>query len=181
MSSRFDKFLVKTFGHEGGFSNHPSDKGGKTKYGITQVTARAYGYNGAMEQLTREEARDIYLKGYYNPLYDSINSDLLAFKLFDFGVNCGIATAVRRLQIVLARNVLTDPKYQIKTDGNFGPITLWNLNKRIADNGEKAVGQEYIQIMMQYYEDLVKTKPTQRVFLNGWLNRARSIPKFEVA
>jgi lysozyme family protein len=34
-ASSFDAALARLLAHEGGYSNHPSDPGGPTKYGIT--------------------------------------------------------------------------------------------------------------------------------------------------
>ena len=58
--SRFDRCVNKVIELEGGYSDHSCDRGGKTKYGITQRTAREHGYTGDMRDLTLEEAKDIY-------------------------------------------------------------------------------------------------------------------------
>ena len=50
---------------EGGYVNHPADKGGPTCWGITEAVARAHGYSGAMRQLPREEAAGIYRRLYW--------------------------------------------------------------------------------------------------------------------
>ena len=50
---------------EGGYVNHPDDKGGPTNWGITQVTARAHGYDGDMQKLTRQQALDILNADYW--------------------------------------------------------------------------------------------------------------------
>ena len=34
----FEKIVQLVFGSEGGFSNHPNDRGGRTNYGVTQAT-----------------------------------------------------------------------------------------------------------------------------------------------
>ena len=51
-----------TIGVEGGYSNHPSDRGGPTRWGVTQAKAREHGYVGDMRQYPREMAVAVYLK-----------------------------------------------------------------------------------------------------------------------
>ncbi len=42
---------------EGGYVNHPPDRGGPTRYGITEAVARTHGYRGAIRALPVEEAK----------------------------------------------------------------------------------------------------------------------------
>src|ERR1051325_5541245 len=51
---------------EGGFVDHPADKGGPTCFGITEAVARAHGYAGPMRQLPRTEAAAIYRRLYWS-------------------------------------------------------------------------------------------------------------------
>ncbi len=68
-----DKFLMKSWGKEGGYVNHPDDKGGPTKWGITEKVARSHGYRGDMRDLTREQALDILEADYwYGPRFDQV-------------------------------------------------------------------------------------------------------------
>ena len=39
----FDNAFSLLLGHEGGFSDHPADPGGKTRYGVTEAVAREAG------------------------------------------------------------------------------------------------------------------------------------------
>ena len=59
---------------EGGYVNHPADRGGPTKYGITEKVARAFGYQGDMRDLPKSKAFEIYDKNYWQRLgLDGIN------------------------------------------------------------------------------------------------------------
>src|SRR3546814_13897913 len=49
---------------EGGYSNHPADRGGPTHFGITQAVARANGHGGDMRAMPRTVAEAIYRRLY---------------------------------------------------------------------------------------------------------------------
>ena len=51
-----DALIEALIEREGGYANHPADKGGPTCFGITEAVARAHGYAGAMRDLPRVEA-----------------------------------------------------------------------------------------------------------------------------
>ena len=49
-----EAMIDATIGREGGYSNHPADRGGETIWGITAAVARRNGYAGAMRSMPRE-------------------------------------------------------------------------------------------------------------------------------
>ena len=51
-----DDLLDGLIEREGGYVNHPADRGGPTCWGITEAVARAHGYRGSMRNLPRAEA-----------------------------------------------------------------------------------------------------------------------------
>ena len=110
---------------EGGYVNHPADRGGPTKYGITEKVARAFGYQGDMEVLPKSEAIEIYDKNYWQRLgLDGINDPELCFYIFDFGVNSGTRTAGLLLQKIF--NELSGGN--LTEDGIIGPVTQAAIN-----------------------------------------------------
>ena len=60
---RFEKILDYIFEVEGGYTDDKNDRGGKTTWGITEEEAREFGYTGDMRNLTKDFAKNIYLKG----------------------------------------------------------------------------------------------------------------------
>ena len=59
-----DSLIDGVIGREGRYSNNPADRGGETMWGITAAVARANGYAGAMRDMPRETAKDIYHRRY---------------------------------------------------------------------------------------------------------------------
>jgi len=111
----FDLMFDRLIDHEGGYVNNPDDPGGETKWGISK---RSYP-NLIISKLTRNQAKDIYKKDFWERINADRLPDGVAFQLFDFAVNSGIETAVRYLQRALS----------VADDGHWGPIS-----QKAADN-----------------------------------------------
>lgn len=156
----FKKALHKTLKWEGGYCNHPLDKGGATNLGITQSTYNFY-YEGDVKDITMEQAETIYRTGYWSKIMgDDIKSQSVAEYLFDWIVNAGLSTPVKKLQILVGT----------EADGKMGKKTLKALN----DKDPKILFNQLVDCRVAFYRALVDKKPSQKVFLNGWLNRAKS-------
>ena len=127
---------------EGGYVDHPADKGGPTCFGITEAVARAHGYAGPMRQLPRDEAAAIYTRLYWlRPRLDEVarRSERLAAELFDTGVNMGPAVAVTFLQRALTALNRNGKDYpDLVPDGRVGAATLAALDAFLALRGEAA-------------------------------------------
>lgn len=153
----FQQAVQKTLVHEGGFTNNPHDKGGPTKYGITQ--ADMPGVNIA--DITQEQAITYYSEHYWKDLYSQIKDQLMAEKIFDMGVLFGVGTAVKLLQISMQHAIA------VVSDGNFGPNTL-NATNQIGDLNE------YKQVLLAHIVNVVTNNPGDAVFVQGWTNRVNS-------
>lgn len=114
----FDEAFNLLLLHEGGFSNHAADPGGKTKYGITEAVAREEGYEGDMKQLSLTIAQRIYRKNYWDAMRLDQCPPEVRFDLFDAAVNSGVRQATRWAQRILS----------LKDDGILGPATVQALN-----------------------------------------------------
>jgi lysozyme family protein len=162
---------------EGGYSNHPADKGGPTCFGITEAVARAHGFAGAMKNLPRDEAAAIYRRLYWlRPRFDQVakRSPRIAAELFDTGVNMGPAVATtfpQRALTALNRNAkdYTD----LTPDGRVGPLTLHALDVFLETRGKKG-GETVLMraleaLQGERYLRLAERRPANEAFLYGWL------------
>ena len=159
---RFEKIFDYLLKVEGGYSNDKHDKGGKTKYGITEEDARDFGYKGGMQDLTKDFAKNIYLKKYYlgNKL-DKVVNDKVALSVCDFIVNSGAWGAKK------AQAALNELGFDLRVDGILGEKSLAALN----EVDENKFLEKYHDLQRRYYRVLAANKPSQKKFLTGWLNR----------
>lgn len=163
---------------EGGYVDHPADRGGPTKFGITEAVARAGGYHGQMQDLPESTARRIYTDRYFRaPGFDLVASysTLLAVELTDTGVNMGPKTAIKFLQRCLnAFN--NDPESDIVVDGIIGLGTLDALSHyllRRGKDGEAVLVRAVDHLQGARYIELAELDKSQEAFTYGWI-RART-------
>ena len=162
---------------EGGYVNHPSDKGGPTCFGITEAVARAHGYRGPMQQLPRDEAAAIYKRLYWlRPRLDKVaeRSLRVAAELFDTGANMGPAVAATFLQRALTALNRNGKDYpDLVPDGRIGDMTLAALDAflemRGGRSGEKVLLRALEAFQGERYLRLAERRPANEVFLYGWL------------
>lgn len=139
------------------YTNHPRDKGGPTKYGVTGARlseARGRLVTAAdVRNLGKDEAWAIFRRWYWTPLRADELPLPLALMTYNAGVNSGPAKGATFLQRVL----------KVEEDGQIGDQTL--AAARMADQA-KAVAA-YADIYEAYY----RAHADFDVFGKGWLNR----------
>ena len=194
MTSNFNTALPIILKHEGGFVDNVHDPGGATNYGISLRYLQARGdldgdgfADGDIDRDGDVDADDIiamdeaaaavfYKTGFWYPgKYGLINSQLLATKAFDLGVNMGVKQGAKCLQRALRAD-----QVDVKDDGVIGPVTLEAINGRdslilLAATRSEAAG--FYRALILRNSALRKRKvdvPDFSVFKTGWLRRAYS-------
>lgn len=171
---------------EGGYVNHPSDRGKETYKGISRrfhpqwkgwaiidALRKEPGFpkNLTNHPVLQELVQSFYKSEFWDKLQgDRINEQRIADELFDSGVNMGIATAVRFLQgslNVLNRNGRLFP--DIERTGVLGPKTLAQLNAFTETDMLLRALNAY---QGAHYIAICERDPSQEDFFRGWIKRA---------
>jgi lysozyme family protein len=173
--AKFEDFAGKLLRLEGGYVNNPLDHGGPTKYGVILSVWQEYGCDKDedgdideedIKQLNEDDARFIAKKifwDYYQA--DFIINQSLAEFIVDWGYNSGRKTVAKILQRILKVNI----------DGFIGTQTLTTIN---------GVDQQKLFDLLKierkvFLNNIIKRKPDQMVFYDGWMKRVKSF-KFSV-
>lgn len=166
-----DDLLDDIIRREGGFVNHKADRGGPTKYGITQRTLSEWLRRPAsvdeVRTLDEATAREIYVSGYLTaPRIDTLPEPIIPI-VFDSCVNHGPRQAIRFVQRVINEAGFgpCDP------DGVLGPDTRQRAEKASAEMGPFLINAIMYE-RIRFYNALVAKDPSQAVFLEGWKRRA---------
>lgn len=174
----FQKALKHTLGIEGGYSNDPADSGGRTRFGITETKARAWGYLGDMRELPLELAEQIYKKDYWDIIHlDDVAaiSEQVALEMFDTAVNCGVSIPVKFLQRALNLFNRGGTDYpDLSIDGLVGMNTLHALAayvRRRGDLGEQVLVEALNSQQGAFYTELAERRPKDEAFAFGWFSQ----------
>lgn len=177
MTKTIEQLLDGLIAREGGYVNNPADRGGPTRYGITEHQARAYGFQGDMRELPVALAREIYRSIYWmRPGFASIAARMprLAAELFDTAVNMGpkiAATFLQRMLNGLNRGASDYP--DIAADGDIGPMTLHAqellIQRRGVDAAETVLLRLADALQAVRYLEIAERNPSQEAFLFGWI------------
>lgn len=180
--ANFDKIFEDIIMIEGGYSNHPDDRGGETRYGITVAVARENGYTGSMRELPLETAKRIYEKKYFEKYnFQLIQNTKIAGELFEFTVNTGrgklASKFLQRAYNLLNKNIF------LTEDGEIGNNTAKTVNeykyyKSLFKVMNIFQGMFYIHLAeadMVSIEKLENHKGTHgsekhKTFIRGWID-----------
>jgi len=161
---------------EGGYVNHPADRGGATRWGVTEAVARAHGFRGDMKAFPREEAVRIYERIYWDrPGFDRIEplAPAVAAELFDTGINMGPSVAVAFLIRALnALNRGASDYPDLVTAGRIDDAAIGALKvflEKRKPRGESVLVKALEALQGERYLDLAERRPANEAFLYGWL------------
>jgi lysozyme family protein len=167
--ARFDDCLDFVLAKEGGKVDDPHDRGGRTAFGVTQVTYDNYRVKRGLPQrdvwdIERNEIKDIYLDGYWLQVKGDQLPAPLDLAVFDAAVNCGPRRVARWLQAAIGMA-------PGEVDGVLGANTLRYIHDVVVSNEVNRTFHRFQKLREEHYADLCRRDPSQNRFINGWNNR----------
>lgn len=145
----FDAAFNLLIGNEGGYVNNPEDPGGETNWGISK---RAYP-DVDIASLTREQAKALYKRDYWDRAQCDQLPPAVAFQVFDTAVNSGIGQAIRFLQRAVG----------VADDGQVGPLTIAAVRRLDAESIAARFNGQRLDFMTRL--------STWDTFGKGWARR----------
>lgn len=175
--------LAGVYEREGGYSNHAADRGGATRYGVTQQVAREDGYKGDMRVFPQSCyegekntcADKIYYESYivkpgFVPILQA--DAQIGDEMVDTGINMGTTWPGRFLQQAL--NATCNPSPKLAVDGKVGKGTMAAFTACQTKLGKKNFCVQMVTSLdiqqKARYDAIVKANPSQKVFYRGWIN-----------
>lgn len=171
-------------------SDDAADRGGLTKFGVdlammqdiasTQAGRDTLDRMGiilpvtrnTIKKLTETQAASIYRW----QAWDALKLDLIPLRpavvIYDAAVNSGPRQSVKLAQ--RGYNTCVAYGQPLDTDGIMGPATRKAMQQADTDKILMAM----LDQREQFFNDLVRAKPSQEVFLAGWLNRVDDLRRY---
>ena len=163
MKNNWNKSFQLLLASEGGFSNHPSDPGGRTNLGVTQAVWENWigrlSTEKEMRSLTPAQVEPLYKKKYWDACRCDDLPSGIDYLVLDFAVNAGVGRSAKLLQQCVS----------VSVDGAIGPITITAVKSK----DQKELIEKFSDEKATFYKSL----PTFSSFGNGWLNRIAHVKR----
>lgn len=168
--ANFEKALARLLPWEGGYSNDPTDPGGETNYGITAMTARAFGYMGSMKDIPMDVVKAIYERLFWGPLsLDFVDSQRIAEQIFQGAVNQGVTRWAKIMQTACIGIIYG---LKVDVDGAIGPKTVRAIEMILNEGLAVEYSKRLYTAQMDRYKTITIKNPKLIKYENGWKNRA---------
>ena len=188
--------LKELMDDEGRYSNHYTDPGGETFWGISRVwhptwhgwqILDKYEDVGLPDDIAIEldtDVKDFYRKQFWNRIQGATLAGIspkIATKLFNTVVNLGVHQGVSLLQDALNLLNINKKLYaELTVDGLLGNKTMKTLDLYLntrpgtPDENERRLLNVYGILQGGFYVQLMRKNPEMEVF-RGWFDRAMSV------
>ncbi|CAI2036377.1 glycoside hydrolase family 108 protein [Serratia plymuthica] len=167
----FNHAIAFVLGKEGGYVNDPTDRGGETKFGISDkrdgIADGMTDVDGdgkpdtRIKELTLEQSGQIYFRDYWYPSYCPNWPDGISLIVFDAAVQHGVKKAISLLQDAAG----------VTADGIVGAKT----RAAVLSADPEWLLTRYLLRRARYYAEIMKANSSQAKYLNGWFNRLDSV------
>jgi len=160
-AKNYNEALRLVLKHEGGYTNHPSDPGGPTNFGITIHDYRRYiNKNGTaldVKNMKLVQAAKIYKEKYWDIQHCDEMPSGVDYAMFDYGVNSGVGRSQKVIQRIL----------KVQVDGIIGAKTLAALKAQDPQFIILAICKERLGFLRALH--------TWPVFGKGWGRRVTEV------
>lgn len=151
---------------EGGYAEIKGDRGGATNKGVTLSTYQSvFGKNKTksdLKNISDSEWSTIYKKYFWDKCgADKITDQSVANILVDYAWNSGVSRAIKDVQTIV----------KTSADGVVGNKTISAINT----SNSKELFNKIKNRRIEFYNNIVKSNPSQSKFLKGWTNRVNSL------
>ena len=170
--ANIDKLIPHILKWEGGskYTNDPLDRGGATKYGISLNTLQSIHYDINHDgKVNVEDVKSLQLDDFKHILKsqywdrwkaDDIANQSVANLLVDWTWGSG------KHGIIIPQRCLG-----VTPDGIVGMKTINALNA----SNQRIIYNKVWEARRQFYYNIVKSNPSQKKWLKGWLNRLNDL------
>lgn len=190
MSDNFSIAHKFTLSWEGGETDDAADRGGFTKFGVstaflTDIASTQAGRDvlermGVILPVNRNTIRNLTeslaASLFRWQMWDVLKLDLIPLRpavvIYDAAVNSGPRQSVKFAQ--RGYNACVAYGQPLDADGIMGPATRKAMQQADTDKILMAM----LDQRERFYNDLVTVKPSQEVFLRGWLNRVDDLRRY---